>query len=121
MPAKKTTKKKASKKPTAAEAREHAERALEAAEERRRPPLTLNPFDGMELVDLELPIERRSGVFSARRISVQQLTREQCRAYRMLFDGLEGRAELNNGRRVTNQGDAIRWILERIAEQVVEA
>lgn len=65
---------------------------------------------------LELPIgHRAAAVFRTRHVNIQ-LSGLQATGLRLLFDGMVD-VRLANGKRVACPPDAVRYVLEKIAEQ----
>lgn len=76
------------------------------------------PETHAETINLELPLLEHGG-FAATRIDTR-LTPRQAKAMRLVFDGLVARKEqvrLVGLSPVRQQVDALRWILDRVADQ----
>ena len=63
-----------------------------------------------------IPWKENPQVYASREIHIRTLTRKQARALRMVFDALHGHRSLEDNHVVTFRADAVRWILEQIAD-----
>ena len=68
---------------------------------------------------LELPLPFQcTGDYISRRLDLRMSMREAM-AYRRVYDGLRAdHATLPNGQHVDNQADTVRWILNRIYDEI---
>lgn len=69
---------------------------------------------------IEAPYEVRSGGHRPGRLDVVLYGEKQKTALRALFDGLDGRGRLEDGHIVKRPTDVIRWLLERVHDQLSE-
>ena len=78
-------------------------------------PGTVGIVDGIETVQIELPIGPRSNGFLQYRVNAHLTTQVQQIAMQRLRNGLiESRAVLRDGTKVSNEQHAIRWLLESL-------
>ena len=72
-------------------------------------------------VVIELPIGPLGGGYRPRHVDVQLRTAAQRGALRQVLSGLDHAGDRTaDKRRVTNNAEAVRWLLEQIAEQIEE-
>ena len=90
-------------------------------------PVADNGDDKPDIIShLGLPLKRprddagyQEGAYIHDQIHLTSLTRKQCVGLRWLFAGLRRtNVEFDNGKPVAYRQDAVRWILERLADEV---
>lgn len=70
------------------------------------------------VVELSVGFDLRPDKYAKRSVRIHNLTRAQAEGLRGLYDGIEGRARLSNGRCVQRPEDVIRYLLEQAREQM---
>lgn len=69
-------------------------------------------------ITIKIPIHVRPGVYQSTRVDTKLHDAKQRMAFRALFDAISHRRHLADGHLVNSQTDAIRWLLEQIADQI---
>lgn len=93
--------------------------------------MSLEAIDSVQVADSSVHAEVISSVlieipvmpFDASKYRTNQLhlrlTQRQADAMRVIFDGLhEAKRKLDSGKHVDSPADAVKWILERIADEI---
>lgn len=69
-------------------------------------------------ITLTFPWKSNVGVRASRTFHIRNLTLKQARGARMVFDAIQGREALEDGHIVTFSADVVRWVFEKIADQL---
>lgn len=90
-----------------------------AKEGKKKPTVEVEDEGGVAEVTIAIPVhEPPAGVYHSNHVETR-LTSHQATALRYIYDGLRAaRARLADGRYVDSAASVVRWLLERVADEL---